>query len=165
MERVFEKSVVDARVSVKVGREGGEGGRGKFDHFVFAVVDGAGAAVFLTIGHGVADRETAHKRANAGIVPAEVFGEQEVKVVGEEEKGVERDGEMALMLAYTLFGGERFGGETRNPRQGSAIGKAKVVGEGEEESLVVGLVRKKEGVGFGGVTEVVGVTGFKVAQE
>ena len=46
---------------------------------------------------------------------------------------MEGDRRVIFVLRLTLFGGESSRGKPRNPRQGSSIGEAEVVGEGEDE--------------------------------
>jgi hypothetical protein len=94
-----------------------------------------------------------------------LFCQQEVKVVGEESKGVEGDRELALMFGLALLGGKSLGGQAGDPGQRRAIREADIVGEGEDEALVVGLITEERLVQLGAVHEVVGLAFFEVAKE
>ena len=66
--------------------ESGDGVVIYWSHFVFAVVDGTFAAMFFTVGHGVSNTEPAHEFWDSWFGRADVFGEDEMKMIGEKKK-------------------------------------------------------------------------------
>lgn len=143
MERVFEVGWVGILVVVEPGNKVGEGVVIDFDHFVFSLVDGATTFVFVAVSHGVANGEAAHELADTRFCAAYLFSEKEMKVTGEEDKCVKNAGEFTLMNASTLFGCQSLGGEAGDPRKGGAVGEAEIVGEGDDETFVVGGIFKE----------------------
>ena len=65
MEGRGEEGVVDALVVVEGGDERGDRTLIYLNHFVFAVVDGAGYSVGFVVVHGVADAHPAHEVGDA----------------------------------------------------------------------------------------------------
>jgi hypothetical protein len=63
-----------------------------------------------------------------------------------------------------LFGSQCFGIEAWNPRQGSAVGEAEVIAEGDDKAFEVGGVLKESSTIFGLMAEVVGNVRRKVAE-
>ena len=130
MKRVFGIGVIDKLVVVKKVDEAAQIATWDGGHFVLAFVDSDSAPVLVTVGHGVADAETAHEFANTGFAVGSIFGEQEMKVVGEKEESVEGTRENTLAGGCPLFGGEIFGGKAGNPRERGPVREAEIVGEG-----------------------------------
>lgn len=63
-----------------------------FNHFVFALIDGAFNSVSFVVVHGVAYREASHEVGDPWLAGAEIFAQDEVEVIGVESEGMESGG-------------------------------------------------------------------------
>ncbi len=165
MEGVVEIGTVNFGVGVKIGDEGTSSRGGKGSHFVLTFVDGTGSAVFLTVGHGIADGDPPHEFANPSLTAASVFGEHQVEMVGEEEETMESAREGAGPRRAPLFGSQSFGVQARYPGQRGTVREAEVITHGENKTFEVSRVGEEDGAGFGLVAEMVGDLGHKVAEK
>lgn len=92
VERAIHISRVDVPVGVQSRDKRGELVLGNLNIFVLTLIDRALDPVSLVIVHGITDGEPTHEVANTWFWAPEILAQDEVKVVGEEEKGVEGDG-------------------------------------------------------------------------
>ena len=87
-----------------------------------------------------------------------------MKVVGEEEIGVERCWGEAES-GGVAFGNDSLGVEPLDPRKGGGVGEAEIIGEEEGKIFVVGVALEEGGTRFGVVDQVVVTASGKVADE
>ena len=127
------------------------------------MINGAGCAVGFVVVHGVPDREATHEIANPWFAAAEIFAEDEMEAVREEEKSVDRY-RGRPKLGSVAFVDHGLRGEALDPRERGGIGEADVVGEEEEKVLVVGVRGEELGPLFGVVLEMIVNPWFKVAE-
>ena len=83
-------------------------------------------------------------------------------MVGEQEKSVGSDG-TSPKLGSVAFVDDCLRGQAFDPREWGSVGEAEVIGEQEDEVLVVGSGGEKGGSWLGLMTEVVVVTRIKIA--
>lgn len=131
---------------------------------IFALINRAFDAIRFVVIHSVTHAHAAQEIADPRVITTEIFADDKVKMVGEEEEGVERDGrgtERGLVaLVHDCFGVQSF-----DPREWGRVGEAEVVGEEEDKVLVVGVILKKRERLFGLVADVVIISGLEIAFE
>lgn len=122
-----EKSIVHAFVVVKSVDEGGEQVLLNVDHFVFTLVDSTFDTVGFVVVHGIAHGEATHEVGDTGSFAPEVFAQDEVKMIGKQEEGMESDGTRPK-LRGVAFADDCLGSQSLHPGQGSRVGEAEVIG-------------------------------------
>ena len=155
MEGGGKISIVDLCVVVEGVDEGGDRGLREQNIFVFTKVDGPFDTVGFVVVHGVAYAKATHEIGDPGFFTPEIFAQDEMEMVGEEEEGVERHRTGAKLRGVT-FVDYRTRSQAFDPGEGSGVGEAQIVGEKESEGLVVFVGFEEGGVALGGVFEVVG---------
>lgn len=138
MEGREEEGVVDLVIVVDGVNERAEIVLFDWFHLVFAMIDRPPDPVGFIVVHGVAHGEPAHQVGNAGFERADILAENQVEAIWQKEEAKEGDGGGAELGGVPL-GDHRLGTQAFDPGERSSVGEAEVVGEEENQVLVVSV--------------------------